>query len=356
MKPAVLLLGAGGAAAENVADALKRSGNHYDLVGADCDATKLHLSSAPRRFIVPRAGSDDYARSIHSLVRQCGIDVLHAQPDPEVVAIGAIRKDLRAHTYLPSQEVLVKGQDKATVAQLLTLAGVSVPESAEFTSTESLLAITADFLQRHERVWIRAKTGAGSKASLPVRKVAQAQSWVSWWIEERGLRSSDFMLSEFLPGREYAYQSVWSDGKLIAGQARERVEYLYGHLTPHGQTSTPAVARTVCNSRIDELAMNAVMALDAQPRGVFCVDIKESATGRPCVTEINAGRFFTTSNFFAAAGLNMPDMLMRLALGEHVPELGSSPLREGLYWIRMVDMGYTLVTREELDAWPRAHP
>ena len=72
------------------------------------------------------------------------------------------------------------------------------------------------------------------------------------------------------------------------------------------------------------------------------------------VTEINAGRFFTTSNFFAAAGINMPDMLVRCALGEDVEPIGTAPLRAGLYWIRMVDMGYVLVPEEELDPWPHA--
>jgi len=167
------------------------------------------------------------------------------------------------------------------------------------------------------------------------------------------MSASDFMLSEFLGGREFAYQSVWQDGELVAGQARERVEYLYGHLTPSGQTSTPSVARTVAEPEVDRLACAAIKALDPRPRGVYCVDIKESSSGEPKVTEINAGRFFTTSNFFAHAGLNMPDMLVRCALGEHPPQRGSSPLAPDLYWIRMVDMPYRLVRGEELDCWPR---
>jgi len=163
----------------------------------------------------------------------------------------------------------------------------------------------------------------------------------------------DFMAAEFLPGREFAYQRVWREGELVAGQARERVEYLYGHLTPHGQTSTPSIARTVKDDTIDALAMAAIQTLDPHPCGAFCVDIKEADDGSPLVTEINAGRFFTTSNFFAAAGLNMPDILMRCALGERPEPAGSSPLEPDLYWIRMVDMGYVLVPGEKLDAWPR---
>jgi carbamoyl-phosphate synthase large subunit len=179
---------------------------------------------------------------------------------------------------------------------------------------------------------------------------------VEWWVDERGLAIADFMAAERLPGAEFAYQSVWKDGALIAGQARERVEYLYGHLTPSGQTSTPAVARTIAVPEVDRVAQQAILVLDPSPQGVYCADLKTASDGTVKVTEINAGRFFTTSNFFAAAGLNMPDLLMRCALGEDPTPLPSSPLPPDLYWIRMVDMGYVLVPGDELDPWLRPTP
>jgi len=249
--------------------------------------------------------------------------------------------------------VLELASDKLQFANRMRTSDVAVPDATMYEEPSHIVDVTDELLASHERVWVRARVGAGGRASLPVRTGAQAEAWIRWWIDERGMQASQFMASEMLPGREFAYQSVWRDGELIAGQARERVEYLYGHLTPSGQTSTPSVARTVSEPAVDELAVRAIRALDPRPAGVFCVDIKESAAGVPKVTEINAGRFFTTSNFFAAAGLNMPDMLMRCAMGDAVPPVGSSPLPPNLYWIRMVDMGYVLVPGDELDSFPR---
>jgi carbamoyl-phosphate synthase large subunit len=349
----VLLTGAGGSAAANFLDALRRSDRAYRVIGVDSSPVRLHLSHADERVVVPRADDPDFADAMVGLVKGSRIDIVHPQPDPDVRAVGALRDALAAATYLPTQEALSTAADKAAFARTMTDARVGVPESAEFTSLRSVVEQTEAMLGRHERVWVRARRGAGARASLPVRRPEQARAWVHWWVEEKGLRPSDFMAAEFLPGREFAYQSVWREGQLVAGQARQRVEYLYGSLTPHGQTSTPAVARTVKEPIVDELAMAAVRALDPRPCGAYCVDIKEADDGTPRVTEINAGRFFTTSNFFAAAGLNMPDMLMRCALGETPPPLGSSPLPPDLYWIRMVDMGFTLVQGEFLDAWPR---
>jgi carbamoyl-phosphate synthase large subunit len=349
----VLVLGAGGSAAANFVDALRLSDHRYRVVGADASPVKLHLSLAEERVVIPRANEPGYEQALAAAVEKTGADVLHAQPDPDVLAIGALRDSLPTATFLPEQHVLDLAADKLGFAQRMHEAGVAVPEAVAFDSLRSVVSQTELLLESHERAWVRARTGAGSRASLPVHSGHQAYAWVRWWVEERGLEASTFMASEMLPGREFAYQSLWQDGELVAGQARERIEYLYGHLTPSGQTSTPAVARTVSIPEVDDLARRAIRALDPHPNGVFCVDIKESAAGTPSVTEINAGRFFTTSNFFAHAGLNMPDLLVRCALGERPPRVGTSPLPPDLYWIRMVDMGYRLVPGEDLDAWPR---
>lgn len=350
----VLLSGAGGSAAANVLDALRASERQYRTIGVDASPLKLHLSRADVRAVVPRASEPGFVPALQRLVAEHRVDALHPQPDPDVLAIGAARDTLGAATYLPAQATLELVADKEACARHLAAAGVAVPESAAIESLESAGEVVADLLTRHAGVWVRARRGAGARASLPVRRPEQAIAWVRWWVEERGLRADEFMASEQLPGREYAYQSVWQDGELVAGQARERLEYLYGHLTPSGQSSTPAVARTVRMPDVDDLAQRSVRALESPPCGVYCIDMKEDARGTPRVTEVNAGRFFTTANFFAHAGLNMPELLIRCALGERPERRGSSPLPPDLYWIRMVDMGWTLIDGAAIDVWPRA--
>ncbi|MGH3080766.1 MAG: ATP-grasp domain-containing protein [Gaiellaceae bacterium] len=156
------------------------------------------------------------------------------------------------------------------------------------------------------------------------------------------------MVSEFLPGREFAFQSLWVDGELVTSAARERLEYVFGHLMPSGQGSSPSVARTVRRQDVNELAARAVGAVDADATGVVCVDLKEDGDGNPLVTEINAGRFFTTSNFLAEAGANMPYEYVRLALGESPDRLSRfDAVEPDLYWVRMIDMGYKLVREDE---------
>ena len=354
MTTTVLLLGAGGSAAANVLDALRRADHDYRVVGADADARNLHMSTADERIVVPRADDAAYERAIVAAIEEYGCDIVHPQPDPDTRRIGELRDSLPARTFLPAQDVLELAADKFAFAEAMAAAGVAMPEHVDYEDDLAQVTVATDqLLERHERVWVRARRGAGARASLPVSTGRQAAAWISWWSDEKGMTPSDFMASEMLTGREFAYQSVWQDGELVAGQARQRLVYLYGFLAPSGQSSTPQIAKTVSDPAVDDVAQRAIRALDPTPSGVYCVDIKESAGGVPMVTEINAGRFFTTSNFFAAAGLNMPDLAMRCALGERPARLPSSPLPPELHWIRMVDMGYVLVPGDEIDAWPR---
>ena len=350
----ILLTGAGGSASANVIDSLNLAPEEINVIGADISPTRLHLSKAETKFILPRCDEEDYLDRLNFSVERLKIDVLHPQPDPEVSFISENREKINAATFLPTREALRLAQDKAIFAEAMAKVGVATPLSTDFSNINDVYEKTKTLLESHEKIWIRARQGAGSRASLPVSTADQAVAWISWWSDERGLNPSDFMGSEFLPGREYAYQSIWQNGKLIAGQARERLEYLYGFLSPSGQSSTPATAKTVHEPLVDQTAQMAIKGIDDHPNGVYCVDMKTGSDLVPKVTEINAGRFFTTSNFFAHAGLNMPWMSVQAALGEELPVIGSSPLEPDLYWIRMVDMGYKLVPGDELEKWPLA--
>jgi hypothetical protein len=244
-------------------------------------------------------------------------------------------------------------QDKAACALRIAESGVSSPKFAQADSEESLRDATQAIVDGHEKAWVRATRGAGARASLPVNSADQAVNWARYWVEVKGLRFDDFMVTQFLPGREFAFQSLWLSGELVTSQARERLEYLFGHLTPSGQTSTPAVARTVHREDVNEIASRAVLAVDPNATGVFCVDLKEDEAGQPLVTEINAGRFFTTSNFLAEAGANMPYTYLRLAFGER-PDLAKyNAVEPDLYWVRMIDMGFKLVREGE---WTSRQP
>jgi biotin carboxylase len=344
----ILVTGAGGAPAANFVHSLRLAPEPFHVVGTDTSTYHLELAPVDARYLLPRADDPGYLDELNAVVEAEGAEVVHPQPEQEVLLLAREHERVRAATFLPSAEAVAICQDKATFAGRMEGAGLPTPRFARPKDEESLREATASILEGREQAWVRAVRGAGARASLPVSSPDQAVAWVRYWDERRGLGFADFMVSEFLPGREFAFQSVWQDGRLVTSAARERLEYVFGHLMPSGQSSSPSVARTVHREDVNELASLAVAAVDPEATGVFCVDLKEDEGGRPLVTEINAGRFFTTSNFLAEAGANMPYSYVRLALGESLNGLPRfDAVDADLYWVRMIDMGFKLVREGE---------
>jgi predicted ATP-grasp superfamily ATP-dependent carboligase len=345
----ILVTGAGGSAASNFVYSLRLAAEPFFVVGADISPYHLELADVDARYLLPRADDPAYIDELNALIELERVEFVHPQPDPETVKISSRRADIAARTFLPNDVAVQICQDKVATARRLAEADVPVPLFCRPSSETDLADATAQLVADRGKAWVRALRGAGSRASLPVMTGAQAVAWVRYWSEMRGLSLDDFMVSEFLPGREFAFQSLWRDGEIVTSQARERLEYVFGHLTPSGQSSSPSVARTVQRRDVNDAAARAVRAIDSAATGVFCVDLKENAEGAPVVTEINAGRFFTTSNFLAQAGANMPHTYVRLGYGETVEDLPKFDAVEAdLYWVRMIDMGFKLVRG---DAW-----
>jgi len=340
----IIVTGAGGPAASNFIKSLRIAPEKFYIVGTDINHYHLELSDVDKAYILPPVSSPDYLKSLNQLIKKEKIELVHSQPDVEVAFLSENREKINTKMLLPSKKTIRICQNKIETYKILKRNKVPVGESYLIKNEKDLKNALKELLKENEKIWVRAIRGAGSRASLPVKCFSHAKAWIDYWKKMKGIGYGDFMVTEFLPGKEFAFQSLWKDGELITSQARERIEYIFGHLTPSGQTSSPSVAKTVWRKDVNEIATMGIKSIDSKATGVFCVDLKENKNGIPCITEINAGRFFTTSNFFSEAGLNMPYFYIKLAFEEKLPKLKKyNPLPKDLYWIRQVDMGYKLI-------------
>lgn len=344
----IIVTGAGGPAASNFIKSLRLAPEKFYIVGTDINFYHLELSDVDRAYILPPVSSPNYLESLNRLIKKEKIELVHPQPDVEVAFLSENREKIITKIFLPAKETIRICQNKIETYKILKRNGVSVGETYLIENEKKLKMALQKLFKNNKKVWLRAVRGAGSQASLPVTCFEHAKFWIDYWAKMKGIRYGDFMVTEFLPGKEFAFQSLWKNGELITSQTRERIEYLFGNITPSGQTSTPSVAKTVHRKDVNRIATAAIKTVDPKATGIFCVDLKENKKGVPCVTEINAGRFFTTSNFFSEAGSNMPYFYIKLAFGEKLPKLKKyNPLPEDLYWVRQVDMGYKLIKEGE---------
>ena len=343
----ILVTGAGGPAGINFISSLRIAPEQMFIVGTEANQHFIHLATTDKKCVVPRATEPGYISKLNEIIRKEKIEFLHAQPDIEVEVVSANREKLDVPVYLPSKKAVAACQDKLESARLWKKHGISV---AEFIEIRAESDINRAFEELGSPIWIRATHGAGGIGSTPASNKQTATSWINYWKSRKA--GYKFIAQQHLPGRNLAFHSLWKDGELVTSMARERIEYIYPHLTPSGITGTPAVQKTVHDEAVNKTATNAVLAIDPKFNGIACVDMKENEKGIPCVTEINAGRMFTTSFFFPFASkilrkdyyANIPYLYVKLAYKEKIPNIPKyNSLPANVYWIRHIDAPARLI-------------
>jgi carbamoylphosphate synthase large subunit len=332
----ILVLGGGGPAGWNFIQSLNDT-KEYNIITTDPNEYHLALIS-PNVIsaIMISPANKRNVNDINSIIHTYNIDFVHAQPDSEVKYLSDNRENVTAKTFLPKKEIINTCQNKYLSAEIWEDNGIKTCKTLPIQKPSDIAKAIQEI---GLPLWVRATNGAGGKGSTPVQNYETALHWIKYW-QARG-SDWEFMAQEYLPGKNIAVHTLWDKGELVVAQARERIEYIYPYLAPSGITGTPTVQRTINNPEMLEAGLEAVLALDNNPNGIYCVDLKGSKKGILIPTEINAGRFFTTSYFFTQAGLNMPDLYIKIGMGQFtkLPEKKKNPLKNGLIYVRHLDMG-----------------
>ena len=326
------MFGAGGPAGVNLCRALHDA--DHEVVGVD--GNPFHLPFAARYCVETHRGTiEDAARLDH--------DLILSQPEQGVAWLA--HHDHKVTTFVPRADVISVCRDKARTARQWYADGLRDTPPVE------VRAELPDWLhQAQDKLgnpfWLRATRGAGARGATLVTDLRTAFHWIRYWQT----RNSDFewVAEEYLPGRDFCFTSVWHDGQLTAAFTRERLEWLYPHLAPSGRTGTPTVCVTVHDERVNDMAIAAIKSVDWRPHGVYAVDLREDRFGLPRPTEINAGRFPTTSPLYYELGVNLPDLAVRGAGVSY----GTDVYPAGMYLLRHIDCGTVIASEAELGLRP----
>jgi len=309
--PTLLVTGAGSAAAENLMRSLRRGDPSLALLGCSEDRFALQHSTADARYLVPRPGSRAFIRVLRGLIETRHVDV-------HVNALSEARNDLADKLFLPARRIISLCRDKYRLTVALRRRGIRAPETYPIIA---LGRIEGLFSRLHDRrpLWCRPRVGSCARGGAAVSSPSQARAWIRIWNEMRGLPVRSFTLSEYLPGREILCQSVWDRGRLVLTNTFERLSYFGVDNIPSGVTSLSSLAKTVREPAVVDLCRDAIRAVAPKASGVFSIDVKEDARGRPHITEINAGRFFMAMTAFdQVLEHSMALTYVRLALAQKV--------------------------------------
>lgn len=330
----VAVIGAGGPAGVNVCRALHAAG--HDVTGLDTNA--LHLQWA----------SPWCARTVHHEQLDIGelnaldVDVIHSQPEQPLLWLSnpVHQLWLDAATCLPDRRTILVCQDKFEAGLRWRAAGL---RDDRVVLVEDAGGIGEAISWNGARpFWLRARHGAGARGAILAGSYDEAAHWLGYWQARDP--SIDFVAEEFLPGRDFCWTSLWNHGQLVAAFARERLEWIYPHLSPSGRTGTPTICVTVHDDRVSRIAEQAILTIDPVPHGIMAVDLVEDSDGTPRPTEINAGRWPTTSPMYAELGVNLADLHVRIAAGLAADPIGDHVYAAGVTLARHIDCGHIFST------------
>lgn len=337
MRRRLLVTGAGSGATENLVRSLRAANPDHVVTGCHSDRFILATASVDARYLTPPPSDPRFIPALERLCAGERIDLILPTSDDDVTALSEERERFGSRLFLPAAALVELCQDKYALTLALRAAGLPAPTTVALDTLDDVAAAFAA-LGATRRVWCRARRGTRSLGAAPMRTPEQARGWIHYWEDMRGVPASTFTLSEYLPGRDFLCMSVWRDGEQILVKTFERLAYFGGEAAPSGVSSLSSLAKTVRDARIVETCTAAVRALDPRASGAFSIDLKEDRRGVPCVTEINAGRFFIGMTAFDAVSKHSAaGVFVQVALGETVALRDEYDTPEDYYLVRDLD-------------------
>lgn len=309
----ILITGACAVSARSVLRSLKMSELFKDAEFIGWDMCSLlygvYAGEFDRIYKVPAAGDANYRKVAQNILDQERPDAVIVVPEVEVLYWAKNPFDV-PHIVPPSKfaELVIS---KERLFDALADSGL-VPNYQNISSAEIL---NSDFENPlGYPVWIRdgAAGTASAKGAFKAGSLEELQAWV-----KINPNTTQFQLSQFLPGRNLGCFCLFKNGKLIKMAQAQRIEYIMAKVAVSGITGNTSKGKLLNEDKIKNVALNAIDLVckitREQMNGLVVVDMKEDVHGNPIITEINI-RHVAFSSSFAMAGQNISEAQLLLAL------------------------------------------
>ncbi len=323
----VLITGMGGPAGISVLRGIAE--DPLDVYSADIDpfAAGLYLVGPDRRVMLPRGDSPRFVPAVMDVCRKHSIDVLVPTVDSELLPVAEARDEFEAAGVAlvnPSADTLRMCLDKWALHQRCD-GVVRVPASAVVNDDFDPASVELPVI-------VKPRSGSGSRG---IRLISDRDELAA--VQRDGTQ----LVQEHLPGPEHSLDVLARrDGRVLAVVPRERLKVDSG------------IAVTARVTRDEELeSFGRTVAERIGLVGVGNVQVKQAAGGEPALLEVNP-RFPGSMPLTIAAGVNMPALAVREALGQPMPDnpIEFRPLAMvRLLADRFLDFGEIATLQEQVD-------
>lgn len=323
----ILVTGACGVTSRSVVRSLNKSeifSGNCVFIGTDVCYNEYGIYEGlyDKVYKVPYFNDPSYRSIIQSIIDENNIEYAILIPEPEVLYWSENPFDIKFLRIPPrfAKKVLSKRSLYETLQEKNYIPQFQIISREDMTASESQIDLSYP-------LWIRdfSEGTTSGKGSLKAESYDDVKAWATI---NRGI--DQFMLSEYLPGRNLACFTLFSNGKLLKYGVAQRIDYMMGKVAVSGITGNTSKGKLLNDRRVFDVAYDAVMSVIDKTgetmNGLVVTDLKENAAGNPVVTEINIRHVAFTSTF-ANAGFNFSEFQMMILSGmesEISPELTMS--------------------------------
>lgn len=310
-KLTVYLNSAGATNAANIIMALQRSTLDMRIVGGDMDPLAAGLFLGDKGYVIPPVNDKAFIPKLLDICKRERVDVAMPVYSADFPVFTKSKDELESHgirTYAVSSESLAICNDKCRVIEALTEMGVLCPRTwsyEEALENKNLLAYP---------LMMKSRSGSGSKGIQKLESVRDL---------EYHLKPA-YIVQEYLDGEEFTVDAI-SDlsGVMLAASPRVRTK-IYGGLSVRGVTVSDEEILWWTRKIVEGLKL-------VGPSNVQC---KRTTKGELKFFEVNP-RFASGGLPLAvAAGMNSPEILVRLIMGWEIPKISVKP---GIVMVRYWD-------------------
>ncbi|HXG95085.1 MAG TPA: ATP-grasp domain-containing protein [Blastocatellia bacterium] len=296
-KPITIFISSAGATnAINVIDALGKTDLQLRLIAGDTDPLAVGIHMAERGYVLPVASDPEFIPRVLEICSKEEVDIILPIYSAELPVFARHRNEIQdrgLRLCVADEATLNLCDDKLRVIEFFDRIGVACPKTWSY---EAALNEKLEY-----PVFLKRRGGSGSKGAMRINSAEDL----------RYHAAPAMVVQEYLDGKEYTVDIV-SDlkGKMIAASPRERVR-VYGGLSTRGIT--------VNDDEIIETSRLIVESLGLPgPSNLQC---KRTSAGELKYFEVNP-RFASGGLPLAvAAGLNIPEILVRLLMSWPLPEI-----------------------------------
>jgi len=276
----------------------------------------------------PSVNSSEFKNFMLNYLNHKDVDIVLPMDDDTVEVFSKYKMEFTKLSKIPvpDYDLWMMGRDKAKSIKAALAVGLTCPETYFIQSLDEVNNLSS---QLHFPIVIKPRISSGSRGINYIHNSANLMKIIKQIHEKYPFP----LIQEYIPQTGKKYQVLLlADGKgSILGQCTH--EFIR-QFPVNGGPGT--LWKTISYPLIEELSINLLKSINWY--GIACVEfIEDPRNNRPVFMEINP-RFWGTLNLCIQVGVDFPDILCKLALGERVDTKINQRFEEYCQWLMPGDL------------------